>query len=385
MSFEEGGTLALTVFPHYHLTLLVGFSNDPTMNTNMCCNSHSHTHEQICAVIPEEPGRKHENAMPNVERYSHWAKAIMNQNGYDEWHVFELPKLVIEEIIEANYHWLVEDKADETRIAYIAAHFPKTMSDMPIDFVFRPGKKWFCRLDLTNPTDELEQKLPVTSLEELVWRLCTSSLAHGALLIDVERQPKLFLIPFDDMIRQSLEFRAFCPPGSPQVTAVSQRHWLTPFPNGTIENMIWLAKVVLQCANRLRNEIVEYSMQIPDRTVSHDIHTRGFVFDFLLTPGMEGRLVDINGFGAMGGTGSCLFNWIRDAHVLYGLKTYVEIRVSTAIMPADYKVNQEATTTQPKDADKDADMDADMDADKDADKNTDAVAESKEAGKNRVL
>ena len=60
-----------------------------------------------------------------------------------------------------------------------------------------------------------------------------------------------------------------------------------------------------------------------------DIRRRGFVFDVAENPkGGPVRLIDLNCFGTETGCGSCLFHWIRDAKVLYGLQEEVEVRVT---------------------------------------------------------
>lgn len=56
----------------------------------------------------------------------------------------------------------------------------------------------------------------------------------------------------------------------------------------------------------------------------------GFSFDVLEEDeeGGEIRLIELSHFGAISGCGSCLFRWIRDARVLYGLEKGVELRVT---------------------------------------------------------
>ncbi|KAH6028547.1 hypothetical protein HBI54_229090 [Parastagonospora nodorum] len=46
----------------------------------------------------------------------------------------------------------------------------------------------------------------------------------------------------------------------------------------------------------------------------------GFSFDVVLQDDGSVQLVELNPFGAMSGCGACLFNWIIDARMLYGLE-----------------------------------------------------------------
>lgn len=46
----------------------------------------------------------------------------------------------------------------------------------------------------------------------------------------------------------------------------------------------------------------------------------GFSFDIALKEDGSVHLVEINPFGAMSGCGGCLFNWVLDGKMLYGLE-----------------------------------------------------------------
>ena len=70
-------------------------------------------------------------------------------------------------------------------------------------------------------------------------------------------------------------------------------------------------------------------------TALEELCRMGFSFDvFVLAgsgiagSGMEVQLVELNCFGAMSGCGSCIFHWIRDAGMLYGIEEGVEFRVT---------------------------------------------------------
>ena len=58
---------------------------------------------------------------------------------------------------------------------------------------------------------------------------------------------------------------------------------------------------------------------------------QGFVFDiFENSEKQEVELLELNDFGAMKHCGSCLFHWIKDARLLYGMETErgVQVRVT---------------------------------------------------------
>ena len=59
------------------------------------------------------------------------------------------------------------------------------------------------------------------------------------------------------------------------------------------------------------------------------LRNRGFVFDVYEDPSnQEVRLIELNDFGAMSGCGACLFHWIQDARVMYGVSEGIEVRVA---------------------------------------------------------
>lgn len=67
-------------------------------------------------------------------------------------------------------------------------------------------------------------------------------------------------------------------------------------------------------------------------SMEEGLRGQGFTFDVVEILGDEGgvvQLVELNPFGAMTGCGSCLFQWVRDAEVLYGVMgEKVEFRVA---------------------------------------------------------
>lgn len=65
------------------------------------------------------------------------------------------------------------------------------------------------------------------------------------------------------------------------------------------------------------------------QAMSERLESRGFVFDVVEDPCTHNvQLIELNGFGAMTGCGTCLFHWIKDAKLLYGFEGEVEVRVT---------------------------------------------------------
>lgn len=122
----------------------------------------------------------------------------------------------------------------------------------------------------------------------------------------------------------SREFRVFCPPPGSRVVAISQYRWTRPFPESCSPEV---ARRVFEGALRIHDAITQHVESITLASVSESMKLEGFTFDVLLTD-ENIQLVEINVFGAMSGCGSCLFHWINDAQLLYGLEKEVEIRMT---------------------------------------------------------
>ena len=71
-----------------------------------------------------------------------------------------------------------------------------------------------------------------------------------------------------------------------------------------------------------RSSISMASTKMEDsESISAALRRDGFTFDVLETAGKPDiQLIEVNAFGAMSKTSSCLFEWIRDAEVLYGVQ-----------------------------------------------------------------
>ncbi|MCJ1312983.1 hypothetical protein MMC25_006659 [Agyrium rufum] len=164
---------------------------------------------------------------------------------------------------------------------------------------------------------------------------------------------KIFLLPYRKDMDPRREFRVFCPP----LSCASDEGYITDqrgsdgmrLRRGVISGILqyrWTSlldfgKAPYDPAQTI--EIVSSALhticeKIWDRAdeleregkgwLRRKLCEEGFVFDvFLSLDGKDVQLVEINPFGAMSGCGSCLFEWIRDAEQLYGLRNEIVFRV----------------------------------------------------------
>ena len=102
---------------------------------------------------------------------------------------------------------------------------------VPTDMVFKEDREWFLRVD-SCITKDAPQRGPVHSLRDVVARLCSSARAGSALARALERDLDnddetltVFLVPFNERMDPSYEYRCFCPPGGIGISAISQYRW----------------------------------------------------------------------------------------------------------------------------------------------------------------
>lgn len=111
-----------------------------------------------------------------------------------------------------------------------------------------------------------------------------------------------------------------------RISAISQYKWHSQWSHVTEEaaEQERISRRVLEGDEAIHVQIMAHS------TMTESLRQRGFSFDMLEEGGEAGkiRLIELNPFGAMSGCGSCLFHWVRDARVLYGLENGDELRVT---------------------------------------------------------
>jgi hypothetical protein len=103
------------------------------------------------------------------------------------------------------------------------------------------------------------------------------------------------------------------------VSTISQYRWhkpLQPPPDFTVERVV---RCVEKGAWKVLFDIIRYEMPSFPLENKFMLLRHGFSFDVALQDDGSVQLVELNPFGATSGCGACLFHWIRDAKVLYGL------------------------------------------------------------------
>ncbi|KAL1954180.1 hypothetical protein VTO42DRAFT_1536 [Malbranchea cinnamomea] len=285
--------MELTVIPFSEVSLSLQQARDDWRETDDF-NTHGHSHEEINAIVPETQSLRHIRPPQWPGRYSNWIGLIMESQGVTDWHVFELPRCLSD---------MFED---------LAAMFPKfTTIGLSTKSVFVEGHQWFLRLEYAGPKDGENGASPISTVEAVIERLCTSARARWALVGDLNedptRRPKVYLTPFN----WSMDPR-HGPHRSPSLTQTKRKNTHSTFMKAHDR----IIKHAENLGSRLGNGLLEA------------IKRQGFTFDVLMGQDGTVRLVEINSFGAMSPCGSCLFHWIKDARHLYGLENSVQVRIA---------------------------------------------------------
>lgn len=163
---------------------------------------------------------------------------------------------------------------------------------------------------------------------------------------DPLEKPRIILMPFNPAMNPSRESRVFCPPRLSRPAAISQYRWWAPLDLDNQTSATDHALVVYSAACNIYQEIMTHAAQLSDRRVLDTMKKEGFTFDVLRTPSSQVQLVEINPFGAIGGCGSCLFHWINDGRLLYGLESEVELRYTVLDESLHYHAGGEITVCQ---------------------------------------
>ncbi|EFR04928.1 hypothetical protein MGYG_07930 [Nannizzia gypsea CBS 118893] len=295
-------------------------------------NTHGHSYEDINALVPETPDLKHVKPGLFSTLYQHWAPLIMSTQGAEEWHAFELPRYLGFETTEMYQVWCARASARLSIFDGLIEMFPvQSLAGVKTEDIFGRHRKWFLRLDSCSTKDGENGTKPITSVQDLIIQLCTSMRGRRAILDILEgsvEKPMVFLVPYNELMDPSREFRVFCPPPGNVIAAISQYRWASPFAVNNMEDAVKVAHQVCLDSLKIRSKIIETARQLPDGLVLEMMEREGFTFDILSVPDGQTQLVEINPFGAMSGCGSCLFHWLKDSNGLYGLSGKVQIKMA---------------------------------------------------------
>ena len=136
-------------------------------------------------------------------------------------------------------------------------------------------------------------------------------------------------------MKTELEYRVYCPPplaegkdsgksAEAKISAIPQYCWHTAWYHASAKNEHdSMAQRLLKSCQVLLEKIMAHP------SMTDHLKSRGFVFDVIEDSSTQHvQLIELNDFGAMTRCGACLFHWVRDAKLLYGLEEKAEVRVT---------------------------------------------------------
>ncbi|KAL6715365.1 hypothetical protein ACLMJK_007631 [Lecanora helva] len=289
-------------------------------------NTTFHTREEIEAALPDIL-----HLAPEEQPWillDPWLDLIMASRRLDnkDVHVISLPGKFLVLLFNVSSIGIRLGKISEDDAEDLEVTFPTatTRGDSIEDLI--KNQRYFVRLDTCSLKDALLGSGPLKDTKDMWMRLTTSE--RGMRGISDLRQAsipiQMNLFPWDDTLRIELEYRVYCPPPAGKIAAISQYQWHSPWYHFREEqNHQDIAQRLLESCEKLHQSIINH----PSMTVS--LKVRGFTFDVVEDPAdQKVRLVELNDFGAMSGCDACLFHWINDAKVLYGMSEEVEFRVT---------------------------------------------------------
>lgn len=295
-------------------------------------NTHCHGNDEISAVLPEFEHSKPDMAQPWI-LLEPWLDLIISSQGLTdrEVHRVKLPPMFLNRVVPACNVALITGHLADSDLEDLEDSFPSiTTRGIPLEKLLRENR-FFVRLDTCSLKDALIGQGAIKNTQDLWTRLATS--LRGTAGIQALRQDDkdipiyLYLFPWNASMDNKFEYRVFCAPCGGEISAISQYQWHSLWHHGTEEALEQerVTRRVLEGAEAIHAQIMAHS------NMTESMRKRGFSFDVLEKDGEGGdvQLIELNHFGAMSGCGSCLFQWIRDARVLYGLENNgVEFRVA---------------------------------------------------------
>ena len=210
-------------------------------------------------------------------------------------------------------------------------------SQLPVDGTGKvPETGWFVRTTHCSPKDAEQEGGfgPHHSLKAVLMAVAASNRCQKALRVaNYKEDLTLYLSPFDREVRTSRELRVFV--FNWEVTAISQYAWTNPssdFSHMTDDELVKVGFLVNQFnrgqvgpAWRRMGGIDSYVMDVEvameEKTTGHCV-----------------RLIELNAFGAEFSSGSALYHWLRDDHILRGEDLRAESEEDACIRQALRKV-----------------------------------------------
>ena len=309
-------------------------------------NTARHTRQEILTTVPEPASFTHKSPPWTAYGYVLWQPLIARSQNIDS-HTIRIPSFLYEDLMRCNAAWLSTNSVPAALIEEMVEAWQSTRRGREALHLLDGERKWFIRLDQMAPKDSpFGGKAPSTTMTDVLTKLCSSMRARDCLLDERntaaaegrEVQLDLVLNPWDDKMCQETEFRVFVPPpaarGDPasldslHITAISQYKWFAPFSSPFNFSATHTAEIVCTGAEALLSQIRSFLRDETSPDIQELLVEYGFVFDVSLRGEGEVVLVEVNPFGAMSVGGACLFQWIRDGRVVYGLEGEVVVAVA---------------------------------------------------------
>jgi hypothetical protein len=105
-----------------------------------------------------------------------------------------------------------------------------------------------------------------------------------------------------------------------KVSGISQYRWHSTLQSPPGSTVDWVMDCVSAEAQRMLADIVPYIGSEVKTDLKVLLLRHGFSFDIALQDNGSIQLIEVNPFGAMSGCGACLFHWVADGRMLYGLE-----------------------------------------------------------------
>ncbi|KAJ4351026.1 hypothetical protein N0V95_004197 [Ascochyta clinopodiicola] len=331
----------------YEETKRLQNTEHPTFRSQRFNTAH-HTRLDILSTVPESPVFTHEQPPWTAYSYTLWHPLIIRSQKLASSHIVTIPSFLCDDMMRCHAAWISTNRFPHSLIAETVSAWKSTRRGRALLPLLDGQQKWFIRLDQMSPKDSpFGGKEPSSTFEDVVIKLCSSMRAWGCLQREVlaaeqqdrELQLQLVLNAWDDAMDPRREFRVFVPPPAARgaasvvaqfaITAVSQYHWPLPFERAFGFGLQETARLVCAGADALLESIKMFVQDEMDEQARGLLLRHGFTFDVALQGDGTVRLVEVNPFGALSGCGACLFNWVGDGKVLYGLQEGVEFIVST--------------------------------------------------------
>ena len=300
-----------------------------TLQDQRVFNTVFHKREEIESILPDL-----QHFAPKNQPWillEPWLNLIMASQGLREVdvHRIRLPGSFLIQVIHASNVGLQmgsisEDDGEDLAVAFRR----KTTGGSTLEDLIKI-KRFFVRLDTCSLKDAIIGKGPIQSVQDLWMRLATSARGMAGIR-DLRSDDPLtpiymYLFPWKDDIKTELGYRVYCAPPTGKIAAISQYKWHAPWYNASAakKDQEAIANRLLESCQVLHQEIMGHP------AMTEILRNRGIVFDVCEDPStQEVRLIELNDFGAMSGYGACLFHWIQDARVMYGVSEGFEVRVA---------------------------------------------------------